>query len=386
MASIIINELPPSPKISNSFLQICKGQLVQITATDCSNILWYDNTSGSGNPIASGPTITVSPDKDIKYYALCSMNSCLSSGTEAMVKVHNNPDPGSITGPSGDPIGVCEGNMINLSSNSSIPGIWESDNNTIINPINPNQSGSNKMFNAISAGKVDIKYTVYEIINSNLTCSSSTKKNVEVFEKPVVSITPNRDISVCIGQSAFLVASGSRGNGNYMYKWDNQNTSNTIQISPVLNTNTYTVTVTDGNKCTNSAALKVSALDTPIISFKLETPPNNSKVIKVTDNSILNSGSISFKLTLFDANGKKVAEKTTSNTSNEYFFTPSTHGRYQVCLELENSNSCYGKFCKNYILQDTTCNKIITLSTDKEKYCSNDSLKNTISIIRYISM
>jgi len=74
---------------------------------------------------------------------------------------------------------------------------------------------------------------------------------------PVISVTNS---SICAGQSTTL----SENSGFSSYSWNTGSTSNSITVSPVVNTN-YTVTVTDSNGCTSSASatINITAGTTP---------------------------------------------------------------------------------------------------------------------------
>ena len=60
--------------------------------------------------------------------------------------------------------------------------------------------------------------------------------------------------------SITLTANVSGGDGNYTYLWSNNSTSQSITVSPVSET-TYTVTVTDGNACVQTASKTISVID-----------------------------------------------------------------------------------------------------------------------------
>jgi len=60
--------------------------------------------------------------------------------------------------------------------------------------------------------------------------------------------------------SITLSANATGGNGSYTYLWSNNSTSQSITVSPVSET-TYSVTVTDGNSCMQTASKTISVID-----------------------------------------------------------------------------------------------------------------------------
>ncbi|MES2762675.1 MAG: choice-of-anchor L domain-containing protein [Bacteroidota bacterium] len=99
--------------------------------------------------------------------------------------------------------------------------------------------------------------TNYTVAGSIGTCSNSAVATVTVVGQ-AISITGNNNI--CIGQSATLTASGGA-----TYTWDNGTTTNTIVVTPTVNTS-YTVTSVAAS-CTNMAVYTVSVSSIPNIAI-----------------------------------------------------------------------------------------------------------------------
>ena len=98
--------------------------------------------------------------------------------------------------------------------------------------------------------------TSYTVVGSVGTCSNSAVSTVSVIGQ-AISITGNNNI--CIGQSSTLTASGGAA-----YTWDTGATTNTIVVTPTVNT-TYTVTSVAAS-CTNMAVYTVSVSPMPTIT------------------------------------------------------------------------------------------------------------------------
>ena len=100
----------------------------------------------------------------------------------------------------------------------------------------------------------------YELTNS---CGTSVDtKTFEIFGLP--NVDAGSDIAVCIGESTSLV-----GTGASTYTWDN-NVINAITFIPT-STQTYRVTGTDINGCTNSDSLQVTVNDLPNVDAGNDT-------------------------------------------------------------------------------------------------------------------
>lgn len=99
--------------------------------------------------------------------------------------------------------------------------------------------------------------TNYTVVGFVGTCSNSAVSTVSVIGQ-AISITGNNNI--CIGQSSTLTASGGGA-----YTWDNGATTNSIVVTPTVNT-TYTVTSVAAS-CTNMAVYTVSVSPIPNINI-----------------------------------------------------------------------------------------------------------------------
>ena len=98
--------------------------------------------------------------------------------------------------------------------------------------------------------------TNYTVVGSVGTCTNLAVSTVTVIGQ-AVTIAGNNNI--CIGQSSTLTASGGGA-----YTWDSGATTNTIVVTPTVNT-TYTVTSIAAS-CTNMAVYTVSVSPIPTIT------------------------------------------------------------------------------------------------------------------------
>lgn len=113
-----------------------------------------------------------------------------------------------------------------------------------------------------------ITYTVTVTGCGGTTVSSSV--SLGFGSGPTASISP-ATVSVCIGNSTTLIASGG---GTYQWSSNANNaTTAAITVSPTANSN-YTVTVTSANGCTASAMRTVSVYSNPITLSQSTVSPN----------------------------------------------------------------------------------------------------------------
>lgn len=112
----------------------------------------------------------------------------------------------------------------------------------------------------------------------NVIATSTTTYSLQIFDYngcpssiesatitvlPQVSITVQKDTTICPGGTAVLTATGADGLPGYSYAWDNGDTTATISVSPDSMT-TYTATVTDKCAQSDAASAVVSIHDLPM--------------------------------------------------------------------------------------------------------------------------
>jgi hypothetical protein len=188
---------------------------------------------------------------------------------------------------------ACNG-QITLDAGSGFPNYnWSNAANTPL--IMVTQSGT---------------YTVTVSDGSN--CSGTASVQVNVPDLPEISVSGISQI--CAGQSAELIASS----GFVSYIWSNGQSTSAITASQ---TNTYTVTATDGNGCTASA------------SFVLGSAPPIAPVLVGNTSVCLGSTSI------FSISGN-YDTYTWSNGESTASITVSIPGNYVVTVT--DTNGCSG--------------------------------------------
>ncbi len=236
--SVFINGL------NNSTITMCQGGTVALRATTGVSYQWSNGMSNN--------TIYVS-NPGIYTVTVFNAEGCSSS---ASITVNTNPLPvASIT----ENTTICQGQTATLSAtfNAGYTYLWNNGNNT--NAITVNTPGT---------------YTV--TVTNSTNCSSILSTTLTVNEKPTVSIAGST--SICAGQSTQLTSSA---NMPCSYVWSTGDTNNITQVNT---SNTYRVTATNANGCSNTASVTVvvHALPTPFIIGSTTICKGNSTTLTAT--------------------------------------------------------------------------------------------------------
>lgn len=226
------------------------------------NINWYDAPFG-GNIVGTGTTFTTPPitAKDTFWVGLCPGQYRI----RIIVDVTTCPVP--VAAFSASDTTFCAGNCINftdLSSNSPTTWSWTFPGG--IPASSTLQNPSNICFNTPG------NYTV-QLTASNMYGSSTTSLIITVTAPPsaTANASPN---PACEGQTVTLTS----GPNNTSYNWTGPNGFSSMQQNPVLpnvtnaESGSYTVTITDGNGCSNTATVNLTVNALPSVSAASNAP------------------------------------------------------------------------------------------------------------------
>ncbi|MGC8823978.1 MAG: gliding motility-associated C-terminal domain-containing protein [Bacteroidales bacterium] len=155
----------------------------------------------------------------------------------------------------------------------------------------PGVSGTN--FNASASGGPGTKVITYTYTDSN-GCSNSATNTIDVMALPSVSASNNGP--VCEGSTLQLFGSGS-GTAPISYQWSGPLGFSSTNQNPVVSSSAttamsgiYTLTVTDGNSCTNQATTNATVIAAP-------APPSG-----LTNQSRCGDGTLSFSASAANSN------------------------------------------------------------------------------------
>ena len=107
------------------------------------------------------------------------------------------------------------------------------------------------------------KQVTVTVTNDSTGCTSTGFYEVTVDTLPEITITSDR-WNICLGEDSTTLAA-SAGEG-YLYKWNDENESETRTVKVGVDGN-YTVMVTDGNGCQNTATAAVGRYPLPEVQL-----------------------------------------------------------------------------------------------------------------------
>jgi hypothetical protein len=223
--SLVINALPVVTTVSSASV-ICAGGGVTLSGGGASTYVWSDGVTDAVSFIpTSNTTYTVTGTDG---------NGCVNTASTSVV-LNSLPVVTAASSASA----VCAGNSVTLSGGGASSYVW-----------------SNGVTNAISfIPTINSTYTVTGTDANG--CSKTATTNVVVNTLPIVTAASSAS-AVCAGSSVTL-----SGGGASSYVWSS-GVTNAISFVPTTNT-TYTVTGTDGNGCSNTAATSIVVNELPII-------------------------------------------------------------------------------------------------------------------------
>ena len=241
----------PLPIISiNSDTAVCQGSSAQLVSSGGTSYSW-NPTVGLSNPAIPNPLAAPSSTTLYSVLVMDALGCSSSSGTT--VSVHPLTAINAMNDTS-----ICIGSSIQLAASAS-GGLFYSwspsaslNNSTVSNPV---ASPANS--------------TVYSVtVTDTNGCSNNGVSRVDVL--PYVNASVMSDQNICIGSNTQLIASGGS-----VYSWhpatglDNPGIANPV-ANPV-STITYTVQVSETNKCSGSGQLTVHVLALPEITVTSDT-------------------------------------------------------------------------------------------------------------------
>jgi hypothetical protein len=218
-AEIIVTENPKPIADITGPDALCVGSDITLMASGGDTYTWDPVHNASSFTISSAGTYSVT---------VTDANGCSDS---ALKVISSHPEPiATISGPNE----FCQGTDIKLIASGGVTYTW--DPYTTDEEITINSGGSYIV-------------TVTDING----CTSSTQKTIIENPNPIASIIGAN--SFCLGGSLTLTASGGGS-----YDWG----STTDASLTITNPDTYIVTVTDSNGCTDTAESNVTLFPDPI--------------------------------------------------------------------------------------------------------------------------
>lgn len=235
---LVVNPLPPVDAGMDQAL--CDGDTANLMATGATNYSWLPS-SFLGN-FNSGTT-TAYPPIQLGY----EVTGVDGNGCEAKDSVYVlvNFLPQVEAGPD---VSVCLADSVQVGGSPTGPTgatfLWSPGAYVDATASNPNFIG----------GPVGTYFLYVDLIDIN-GCTSTDSLEVTVFDLPTATIAPVND-TLCVGDNVQL-----QGGGAASYSWTNSNINNANSATPTVfppTTSIYTLTVTDGNGCTDTEDIQVN--------------------------------------------------------------------------------------------------------------------------------
>jgi len=244
--TLTVNALPTVTASPNQ--TVCSGTNVTLTGGGASNYTW-NNGITNGVAFVANATTT---------YTVIGMdgNGCTDT---AQVTVNINALP-TVSG--GNNQTVCAGTAVTLNGSGATSYVWD-NGVTNATPFTP------------------VATQTYTVTGTNANgCTNTAQVTVSVNAVPTVIAGNNQ--TVCAGTAVTLSGSGASS-----YTWNN-GVTNATPFTPIA-TQTYTVTGTAANGCTNTAQVTVTVNALPTVSGG-----NNQTVCAGTAVTLSGSGATSY--------------------------------------------------------------------------------------------
>ena len=224
---------------------------------------WFESAIG-GTAIATNATSFTPTNTAVGTYpyyveVVQTVSGCLSARVPVTLTINPTPTAAQMNIHSNSPI--CSGNTLNLYANGGTDYEWSGPTYAAVfqNPVRTN---------ATTQMSGDYTVTVTDILG----CSSTATINVVINPLPIPSVGSNSP--VCAGDTISLTSGGGT-----TYSWGGSGSFISLSQNPfifgatLLNSGTYTVTVTGVGGCTSTAQTGVTVIANPTVS-----PTSNSPI------------------------------------------------------------------------------------------------------------
>lgn len=218
----------PTISISGGTAVACGGSTVNLSASGADSYSW---STGSNNAsISVTPSVTTA-------YSVVGTSTAFACPTTVVKTVTVNPTP--VVTVSANPT-VCMGQSLVLIANGATNYTWSTGSTLSIIPVTPTTN------------------VTYSVIGSFTTgCSGTAIHAVTVHPLPSLSVSAAPSNTICIDQSANLIASGISVDA---YNWNTGANTPIIFVTPSVSTS-YTVTgLNNTTGCTQSKTLTITVI------------------------------------------------------------------------------------------------------------------------------
>ena len=212
--NVIVDKVLPIANLTSTFIQICPGESVTLTASGGATYNWGNGLTGNGS------TQVVSPTTNTTYtvYAV-GANGCVSTNP-ASITIVVGPPTAAVTA---SRIKICEGESTILTASGGFSYNW----------VGLSGTGSTQTVSPTTT----TTYEVYALGGNGCVSTVPAKVTIEVVPAIVSTL---QDVYVCLGDPGTLDAGAGP---NYTYLWSTGETTQTITTTV---TGSYSVTISNG--------------------------------------------------------------------------------------------------------------------------------------------
>ena len=321
----------------------CVNQPISSLFVPGSNINWYTDTLGSSS-VFNGNTYNTGQSTVNQYtYYVTETNTSGCESKYASISLNIVAEPNVAISASGS--NVCLNDSIFLTASGASSYNWFNGVVSSSQAIVADVSGSNN----------------FVVIGSDLNgCLDTASISVQVDQLPNVVASSSFN-SICLGDSVLISASGAVN-----YSWNNGVVNNSQFVSPTTTgNNSFIVTGTDINSCSNSDTIsilvdnlpiaQVSASDTNIcINDTITLLSNAASNYQWNNGSTSQSqvlvltvtGTSTFVVTVFDNNSCSASDSVSINVNSNPTITASANNN-SICLGEDITLSANG--ATNYV-------------------------------------
>ncbi len=230
--TVIVSTPPPVTITASGTTNFCEGQSVTLTANGATSYVWSNNSTAPSITVNAAASITVTG----------TTNGCSATSTATNVTVLPAAVP-TITSSTGANT-VCAGNTITLTSSAASGYVWTNSQTTQATSI-------------ATAGTYGITVTYAN------GCQATNSVVVTPDVPPTPQIVLDGPTTFCAGDNVILTTDVPYTS----YQWNGYNS--TLAFANIINSGTYSVTVTSAGGCTgtsNNVVIQVLALPNPTVT------------------------------------------------------------------------------------------------------------------------
>lgn len=245
--TVTVNDSSASPTgINATASTLCNGVSTTLTVQGGSlgaggaKWYWYSGGCGSGSPVDSGASITVTPSSTTNYYVRAQGGFCNHTTNCATTTITVNPVP-TVTAPSN--VVACLGSTVNAISLTGTPSgvTYSITGGASVGLANASGITQIPSFTATNSGSSTITATIVITPSANGCTGAADSFTVTIL--PGVSMNSVSDMVACNGTttSAITFSGGPTGT---TYNWTNNNTYTGLGASGTGNISGFSATNT----------------------------------------------------------------------------------------------------------------------------------------------